>query len=134
MNIGKLLLTIGGTFLLIVVLDLLWVGVVAKSFYQENLRHLLAENIQWVPVILFYVMYTGMILYFAVFPAVYGGSWQKAVISGVLLGMACYGTYNFTNGATLRDWPVQVVLLDVIWGAVMTGCISFFSYQIARLV
>ena len=111
--------------------DLLWVGVVAKAFYQEKLAHLLGPVV-WSPAIIFYLLFIVGILVFAVAPALAEQSLTKAVLLGAFLGLITYATYDLTNMALLRDWPLVVVIVDVIWGAVLTGGVATISYLIGK--
>ncbi len=103
----------------LLVLDGLWLSVVAKNFYKDHLGTLLRGDIVWPVVGLFYVLYAGAVVYFAVMPA--EGSWAKALLAGCLLGFTAYMTYDLVNFATLKNWPWSVVLVDIVWGCIITG-------------
>ncbi len=111
-----------------VVLDMLWLGLVAKNFYHQKLGHLMASNYVWGAVVAFYLIYIAGIMYFAVVPAMKEEMWQKALLNGALIGALCYATYDFTNWATLKDWPWQVTMADVAWGAFITAAVSVVGY------
>lgn len=113
--------------------DLLWLGVIARNFYQEKLEHLLGA-VQWPAAIVFYFIYTAGILYFTVLPELDSGSVIRVFLIGALLGFFAYATYDLTNMATLRDWPLVVVVVDIIWGAVLTGSVASVSYLIGRAI
>lgn len=121
------LLTIPAFF----IIDMIWLGFVANRFYMSQLAHLLGP-VQWPAAILFYLIYIVGILIFAVVPALEAGSWQKALILGALFGFFCYATYDFTNLATLKDWPLAVVIVDIVWGAVLTGSVATVSYYLGK--
>jgi uncharacterized membrane protein len=70
--------------------------------------------------VLFYVLYLLGVVVLAVLPAVDGGGWMAAARTGAVLGLVAYATYDLTNQATLRDWPVQITVLDLIWGTFVT--------------
>ena len=112
-------------------IDMVWLGFVANRFYQDQIGHLLGP-VNWTAAIVFYLIYIVGILIFAVVPALETGSWQRAVFLGALFGFFAYATYDFTNLATLKDWPLIVVLVDVIWGAVLTGSVAFGSYWLGK--
>ena len=99
-------------------LDLLWLGVVARGFYARQMGDLLREQPNLGVAGLFYAVYVGGIVLFAVLPS---GSWRMALLLGLALGLVAYGTYDFTNLATLRRWPVGLALVDLAWGCVLTG-------------
>ena len=104
-------------------LDLLWLGVVARGFYSTQLGSLMRDNINFVAAGGFYLAYVAGIVFFAVAPALTEGSWQKAAMNGALLGLIAYGTYDMTNLATLRDWPLTMSFVDLAWGGFIT-CVS----------
>jgi uncharacterized membrane protein len=111
--------------------DMLWLGVVAKDFYQEKLVSFLGP-VHWVAAIIFYLLFIIGILIFAVAPALEAQSVMKALVLGALFGFFAYATYDFTNLATLKDWPVVVVVVDVIWGAVLSGSVATASFYIGK--
>ncbi len=99
-------------------IDLLWIGVLAKDFYRNSLGHLFRENINWAAALIFYCMYIIGILIFAALPALEKQSLGRAVVMGGLFGFFTYATYDLTNFATLRDWPIKIVIVDITWGMV----------------
>jgi len=113
------------------IIDMLWLGVFAKGFYQSKLLHLLGP-VNWTAAIIFYLIYIVGILIFAVAPALDSQSLIKALVLGALFGFFTYATYDFTNLATLKDWPIIVVFVDVIWGAVLSGSVAVISYYIGK--
>ncbi|MBV5273796.1 MAG: DUF2177 family protein [Lamprocystis purpurea] len=112
--------------------DLLWLGVIARDFYRDNLGHLLAATVNWPAAIVFYLLFIVGILYFAVAPALTQGSLWRAIINGLLFGFFTYVTYELTNLATLPDWPIKVVLVDTAWGMVLCAAVAGLSYGIGR--
>lgn len=113
-------------------IDLLWLGVVAKNFYQNSLAHVLSPNVNWPAAVLFYFMYIVGIILFAVKPGLESGSLAKAAIWGALFGFFTYATYDLTNLATLRQWPIKVVVVDVLWGTVLCTLVAGGSFMIGR--
>ncbi len=112
--------------------DLLWLGVVAKKFYQTNLTHLLSPNVNWPAAVVFYLIYIAGIILFAVKPGLDAQFAGKALLWGALFGFFTYATYDLTNLATLRDWPLKVVVVDIIWGTLLGALVASASYQIGR--
>ena len=112
-------------------IDMVWLGFIAKSFYREKLGFILSPDVNWYAAVIFYLIYIGGILYFAVLPAMKDGSWQTALIQGAVLGFLCYATYDLTNMATIKNWPLTVVLVDIVWGIVLTGSCALISYLVA---
>ncbi len=121
------LLTIPVFFLI----DMVWLGVVAKTFYQSKLGHLLGP-VNWSAALVFYLLFIVGIMIFAVAPALNSGTLGKAVLLGALFGFFAYATYDLTNLATLKDWPLSVTLVDMVWGAVLSGSVAAASYSIGR--
>jgi uncharacterized membrane protein len=113
-------------------IDMVWLGFVAKDFYRKHIGGLLADNVNWPAAIVFYLLYIGGILFFAVLPALKSGSWQTALLNGAVLGLLCYATYDLTNMATLKNWSFTVVWVDIIWGIVLTGSVSTLAFFAAR--
>ena len=111
-------------------IDMIWLGLVAKPFYQNNLRHLLSPQVNWTAALVFYFIYIIGILFFAVRPGLDAGSLAKACAFGALFGFFTYATYDLTNLATLRDWPMVVVVVDIAWGTVLCTLVSCGSYLI----
>ena len=113
-------------------IDMLWIGVLAKDFYRNNLGHLFRENINWAAALIFYFLYIIGILIFATLPAMEKQSLGRAVLLGALFGFFAYATYDLTNFATLKDWPLKVAVVDMIWGMVLTASVAAASYLIGR--
>jgi uncharacterized membrane protein len=113
-------------------IDLLWLGVIAKGLYQKNLGHLLSADVNWPAAFVFYFIYIAGIILFAVKPALVDQSLLKALLWGALFGFFTYATYDLTNLATLKDWPVKIVFIDIAWGVVLCSLVASTSYQIGR--
>ena len=111
-------------------IDMIWLGFVARNFYQSNLRHLLSPEVNWPAAFLFYFIYIAGILLFAVRPGLEATSLGKACLWGALFGFFTYATYDLTNLATLKDWPVNVVVVDILWGTVLCTLVAGGSYLI----
>jgi uncharacterized membrane protein len=114
------------------IIDLVWLGVVAKGFYQKNLKYILSPNVNWTAAIIFYLMYIAGILIFAVLPGVAKDSVRHAALWGALFGFFTYATYDLTNLALLKDWPLNIVVVDIIWGIVLCTVVATLSYYIAK--
>lgn len=114
-------------------IDAVWLSVMTKRFYTPNLGHLLAEAPKFGPAIVFYALYVVGVLYFVILPALEGGSSPLRVfLSGALFGLVAYGTYDLTNQATLKDWPVVVTAVDLVWGACLTGFVALIAVVVSR--
>ena len=110
------------------VIDLFWLGVVARRFYASQLGSLMRARINWAAAGGFYLAYVAGIVFFAVAPALAADSWATAAINGALLGLLAYGTYDMTNLATIKGWPLAMSVVDMAWGAVLTGACAMIGY------
>ena len=130
MSLASLIPLYIATIPLFIALDLLWLGVVAKGLYQEQLSHLLGP-IRWPAAFVFYAVFVAGIIFFAVYPALEKQSLVHAALLGALFGFFCYATYDLTNMATLKNWPLMITLVDIVWGAVLCSAVASGSYLIA---
>jgi uncharacterized membrane protein len=112
-------------------LDFVWLGLVARGFYRDQLAGLLASEVRWLPAILFYALFVAAILVFAVLPAVHQGSLGRAALLGGLFGLVAYATYDLTNLAVMRGFPATVAAVDMAWGAVLTSSVATIGYLVA---
>jgi uncharacterized membrane protein len=131
MTIGRLLITyfiMLGVFLAV---DLLWLGVVAKRFYFKHLGRFFADRINWTAAVAFYVLFLVGMTIFAVQPAVAENSPTRALSWGILYGLFTYATYDLTNLATLKGWPLPIVVVDIIWGMFLSGIVSVAGFLAA---
>lgn len=117
----KYLYCYGVTLLTLLVIDGVWLGVVAKNLYQEALAYHMAEKINFVGAAAFYLLYPAGVTYLAGVPALESGEWRDALLRGAVLGLVAYGTYDLTNLATFKSFPLHIALIDMVWGAVLTG-------------
>ena len=116
------------------VIDLTWLGVVAKGFYQKHLGYLMRPQINWAAAILFYLLFIIGIVIFAVRPALESQSPMRALVYGALFGFFAYATYDLTNLATVKDWPVIVTVIDLVWGTVLCGAVAWGGYVISNKI
>jgi len=115
-------------------IDFVWLKYVARTFYFERLGPLLLEQPNFVAAGVFYLGYVVGIVYFAVLPAMRDGGASTAVINGALLGLLAYATYDMSNYATLKNWSLQVTLVDMVWGAALTSVSGYLGYLITNAV
>jgi uncharacterized membrane protein len=108
----------------LVVLDLLWLAVIAKPLYQQGIGHLMAERAHLPSAIVFYFMYVAGLMVFAVVPHEAVSGWRGTAVSGALLGFFAYATYDLTNLAVLKGWPLGLSLIDMTWGTFVTTAAS----------
>ena len=112
--------------------DAFWLGLVAPKFYRSQIGHLMAESVNPPVAGLFYLLFVGALVYFVVDPAVGREKMRDVLLRGAMFGLVTYATYDLTNLATLRDWPVLVTLVDLVWGTVLTAITSALSVWVAR--
>lgn len=129
MNFMKLYLVALPVFFLI---DMIWLGLIAKGFYQKHLGFLMRPQVNWIPAILFYLIFIAGILIFVVIPAKADGSAVKAVWLGLVFGLVTYATYDLTNLATVKQWPLVVTVVDIIWGMILSASVGFLTYMISK--
>lgn len=120
-------------FLVFFAIDMLWLGLIAKNFYGAKLGHLMTPKVLWTPAFIFYMLFVAGILFFVVFPALQKGSWTYALGAGALFGLITYATYDLTNLATLKDWPLVVTLVDLVWGSVLSASTATLSFLIINM-
>lgn len=118
--------------ILFLALDLIWLGLIAKNFYQKHLGRFFSDKVNWTAAIIFYFLFVIGTMIFAVYPGVAHDSLMRAVILGVLFGLFTYATYDLTNLATLKNWPLPIVIVDIIWGMVLCGAISACGFGVAK--
>lgn len=122
------------TFVVFLILDSVWLGVISPGLYQEYIGHLLAEEVNWPAAAIFYLVFIAGLVFFAVKPSLQHNSWKIALKNGAFFGLVCYATYDLTNQATMRDWPIMITVIDVLWGTFICGISSMISFIAARKI
>jgi uncharacterized membrane protein len=115
-------------------IDMVWLVLVAKKFYQKQIGFLMNPEINWYAAIIFYLLFIAGLVTFVISPAIEKHSWQHALLFGAFFGLITYATYDLTNLATLKNWPVLVTVVDLIWGTVLSASISVITYAIANKI
>jgi uncharacterized membrane protein len=115
-------------------LDMVWLGLAAKNFYAKHIGFLMKSNVNWAAAILFYLLFIAGLVVFVVVPALDKGSWVRALLLGALFGLITYATYDLTNLATLKDWPLLITVVDLIWGTVLAASVSVATYLVAAKI
>lgn len=124
------IITYLGSALVFFSIDMIWLGFVAKNMYRTQLGHLLSDQVNWISAIIFYLIFILGIFIFCVYPAVEQGSFVKALLLGAIFGAITYATYDLTNLATLKNWPLSITLIDITWGSVLSLTTSATGYLI----
>jgi len=114
------------------VLDIAWLGYVANGIYKAQMGHLTRADVQWVPAVLFYLVYVAAIIVLCVKPGLERNSVGRAVALGALFGLAAYAAFDLTGLALLKDFPLKGALIDLTWGTCVTATVSGASVVIGR--
>lgn len=120
------------TLPILLVFDGIWLGIISKNFYAKYLGYLMKTNANLSAAILFYLIFAFGLCFFVISPALEKKLWLNALLSGALFGLVAYATYDLTNLATIKDWPIIVTIVDLIWGATISALVCVISYIIAR--
>jgi len=131
MNLSRLAATYVLTLVVFLAVDALWLGVVARGVYRRELGHLLADDVRWGAAALFYLLYVAGLLALVVVPH-RDGTWLHAAARGALFGLCAYAAYDLTNLATLARWSLRVTVIDMAWGAILTGTTAVAGWRFAR--
>lgn len=114
------------------VLDGIWLGAVARRFYADRLGYLMAPDVQWWAAASFYALFAAGVLYFVVLPLATADSLGRAFVTGGFFGLVAYATYDLTSQAIIRNWPLAVTVVDLVWGTALTGTVSVVGAWSAR--
>jgi uncharacterized membrane protein len=112
-------------------IDMIWLGLIAKNFYKNQIGFLMKSDVNWTAAIIFYLLFIIGLVIFVITPALEKRLWSHAILYGALFGLITYATYDLTNLATLNNWPILVTVVDLIWGAVLASSVSVITYFIA---
>lgn len=113
------------------VIDMFWLGIVAKNLYAKQIGFLMKTDINWLAAIIFYLLFIIGLVLFVVIPALEKQSLLQVILFGALFGLITYATYDLTNLATIKNWPLLVTIIDLIWGAILASSVSTITYLIA---
>ena len=119
-------------FVVFFLIDIIWLAVVAKKLYQNELGYIMSDKPNWIAAIVFYLVFITGVVFFVINPAIDKDSWQYALLAGMFFGFITYSTYDLTNLATLKDWPIKITIIDLIWGTSLGGMVSLFTFLIFK--
>lgn len=122
------------TLIVFLGIDLIWLGLIAKNLYSQQLGFIMKENVNWIAAVIFYLIFIVGIVFFVVNPAIIKDNWKYALFAGMLFGFITYATYDLTNLATLKNWPLKITIIDLIWGTTLGGLTSVLSFFIYRRI
>ena len=132
MNIKNAIISYLLTLIVFLIVDMFWLGIIAKNLYQKYLGGFLTDKVNWTAALIFYIIYVVGISIFVIYPAVNKGSAFSAILMGALFGIFTYATYDLTNLATLKGWPLNIVFIDILWGALLSAIVSFSGFHIVK--
>ena len=130
----KYILHFAVSFMVFIAVDLVWLGFIAKNLYANALGHLMSSKVNWTAALIFYVLFVIGLLYFVIEPALRDQNMIRLIISAALFGFMTYATYDLTNLATLKEWPLYITLIDLAWGTTLSTVVSLISYIILRRI
>jgi len=110
------------------VIDMFWLGLVGRGFYRKYLGYLMSPRPNWAAAFVFYLLFVAGLLIFSVLPGLEADSLSRALLLGALYGLFTYATYDLTNLATLKDWPLTITVIDVLWGIVLSTSVAGVGY------
>ena len=126
------LFSYGGVLLALLALDALWIGLYMASAYKQALGELMLAQPRLASAVAFYLLYAAGVVFLAVAPGLRADSWQTAALHGAVLGLVAYATYDLTNYAILKAWPLGLSVVDVAWGAFMTAVAAGAGWFVAN--
>ncbi len=127
-NLKVYLITVVVFFLV----DIVWLGFISKNLYKEYLGHLMAPKVNWTAAIIFYLLFIAGLVFFVINPALDKDSLKHAILIGGFFGLITYSTYDLTNLSTLKDWPINITIIDIIWGTILNAATSGITFLVAN--
>jgi len=112
-------------------IDMLWLGFIANNLYRKGIGFIMKDSPNWSAAIVFYLLYLTGMVFFVIQPSLEKQSWKYALFVGMFFGFITYATYDLTNLATLKNWPVHITLIDLLWGTFLGGSVSVVTHLIA---
>lgn len=122
------------TGLVFLAIDAIWLTVAAQRLYRPLMGDMLVDGFRLAPAVLFYFIYIAGVVVFAIAPALTSDRWMTASSYGAFLGLFAYATYDLTNQATLKNWPVFVTIADLCWGTFLTAVAATAGFLITRAI
>lgn len=120
------------TALVFFLVDILWLGFISKKLYRKHLGFIMAPKVNWAAAIIFYSLFIVGLVFFVINPALERSSLIYAILVGGFFGLITYGTYDLTNLSTLKDWPLFITVVDLIWGTFLNGATSGITFILAQ--
>ena len=121
-------------FVAFIVIDGIWLLFISKNLYQNEIGHLMANKAKLIPAIIFYLIFLVGLVYFVINPTIASKDVVKLLLSAALFGLVTYATYDLTNLATLKNWPLKITIIDLIWGTSLSTLVSYITYIVYKLI
>lgn len=112
-------------------IDMVWLTLIAKNFYAKQIGYLMTKNPNLFAAFIFYLIFITGLIVFVISPALEKKEWLQALLMGAFFGLVTYATYDLTNLATIKDWPLTITIIDLIWGMTLSAAVSIITYFIA---
>lgn len=128
MSIGDFVIRYAIALAVFLVIDMIWLVWIARGLYKKELGYLMAEKVNMVAAFVFYMIFILGVVVFVVNPAVDNGKWHHALLYGLLFGFVTYSTYDLTNLATVKNWPIKITVIDLIWGSCVSSVTALVTY------
>lgn len=113
-------------------IDMVWLGLIANDFYKKHIGFLMTKDVNWIAALIFYLLFIAGLVIFVISPAIEKNSLSSALLLGALFGLITYATYDLTNLATIKNWPLIVTGVDLLWGMILSTSVSAVSFLIAK--
>ncbi len=122
----------GITVVVFFLVDIIWLGFISKNLYQKYLGDFMAPKVNWTAAIIFYFIFIAGLVFFAINPAIEKESLKYAILVGGFFGFIAYSTYDLTNLSTLKDWPINITIIDITWGTFLNAATSGITFLVAN--
>jgi len=120
------------TLVVFFAVDMIWLGLIARAFYKKHLGFLMAPEVNWYAAIIFYLIFIAGILVFVVVPGIRENDLTTTLLKAAFFGLITYATYDLTNLATVKNWPLLITVVDLVWGMVLTTIVSLAGFFIGK--
>lgn len=120
------------TVIVFFAVDIVWLGVISKNLYREYLGYIMSPSVNWTAALIFYFLFIAGLVFFVINPSLEKKSLIYAILAGGFFGLIAYGTYDLTNLATLKGWPLKITIIDLIWGTFLNAATSAITFIIAQ--
>ena len=116
------------------IIDMTWLGLIAKNFYRSQIGTLLKPDVNWIAAVTFYLLFLAGLVFFVIEPAIGKRSLADALTRGAFFGLVTYATYDLTNLAVAKDWPLLITIVDMAWGAALAASVASITYFVAHKI